>query len=158
MRSCIYPGSFDPVTKGHLDIIERTAALFDKVHVAVLNNSQKKYMFDIGEREAMLTRVCADFDNVDVCTSGGLLVGLMEQLDTRTIIRGLRSNADLELEQQLAAVNGQLLEGVETVILLSRPEMIYVSSGLVKELISYGADVSGYVPGSILDIIHGRNS
>jgi pantetheine-phosphate adenylyltransferase len=99
-----------------------------------------------------------DIGNTRAVTSEGLLVGLMEELGTNIIIRGLRSNADLELEQQLAAVNAGLLKGAETVILLSKPEMVYVNSGIVKELISYGADVSGYVPEDILEIINRRKT
>jgi len=155
MKSCIYPGSFDPVTKGHLDIIRRTAVLFDKVYVAVLNNSAKKYMFSVEIRCEMLERIAESMDNVEVVSSGGLLADLMKQLGTKTIIRGLRSNADLEHERQLAVVNSQLLDGAETIILLSKPEMQYISSSIVKELISYNADVGKYVPAEISDIING---
>ncbi len=155
MSSCIYPGSFDPVTKGHEDIIARACALFDEVYVALLENSAKKYMFSLEEREAMLNAVCAPYKNARVVMSEGLLADAMKRMGTRVIIRGLRSNADLEYEQQLAAVNFNLAEA-ETVVLLSRPEMQYVSSSVVRELISYSADVSKYVPKDAMDIISGR--
>lgn len=156
MRNCIYPGSFDPLTKGHADIIKRAADLFDKVHVAVLNNNEKRYMFDMDQRRVMAEKATADLANVNIVTWDGLLVELMEKLETRTIIRGLRSSADLELEQQLAVVNASLLKGTETLILLSKPEMQYVSSSIVKELISFGADVSHYVPAEIINMVNGR--
>ncbi len=155
MSNCIYPGSFDPVTKGHADIIARACQLFDEVYVALLQNSAKKYMFSLAEREDMLKAVCAPFKNARVVTSGGLLADAMKRMGTRVIIRGLRSNADLEYEQQLAAVNFNLAEA-ETVVLLSKPEMQYVSSSVVRELISYSADVSRYVPKEAMDIISGR--
>ncbi|HBU12885.1 MAG TPA: pantetheine-phosphate adenylyltransferase [Clostridiales bacterium] len=153
MRDCVYPGSFDPVTYGHKDIIRRAAGLFDTVHVGVLNNTQKRYMYDLPARLAMMERVCREFSNVKVCSSGGLLVDLMKKLGTNVIVRGLRSSADLDLEQQLAVVNAKLLPGVETIALLSRPETQYISSSVVKELIAYGADVSEYVPREITDMI-----
>lgn len=158
MRDCIYPGSFDPATKGHLDIIKRSSLLFDKVYIAVLNNFKKKYMFSLQERVEMVNISTQRLDNVEIVSSDGLLTDLMRKLDTRTIIRGLRSGADLELEQQLAVVNSQLLPGAETIVLLSKPEMQYVSSSIVKELITYNADVSQYVPVEILDIIHRRKT
>lgn len=155
MNDCIYPGSFDPVTKGHLDIMERTARLFDKVYVAVLNNSMKRYMYDFETRCTMLSKVAAHIGNIEVVSSGGLLTSLMREVRTKTIIRGLRSNADLEHEQQLAVVNSQLLDGAETIVLLSRPETQYISSSIVKELIQHDADVTDYVPAEVLDIING---
>jgi pantetheine-phosphate adenylyltransferase len=155
MSDCVYPGSFDPVTKGHVDIIARTARLFDKVYVAVLNNTAKRYMFDLDARCAMMERVTRGMGNIEVVSSDGLLANLMDRLGTKTIVRGLRSNADLEHEQQLAVANARLLDGAETVVLLSKPEMQYVSSSIVKELIQHRADVGDYVPPEALDIING---
>lgn len=155
MTSCIYSGSFDPITKGHLDIIERACNLFPKVYVGVLNNYQKRYMYDMQTRIEMVEKVTADMDCVEVVGSDGLLVDLLKKLDTRIIIRGLRSSADLEFEQQLAVVNGKLLAGVETVVLLSHPQTQYVNSSIVRELISYNADITDYVPEGILDMLTG---
>ncbi len=157
MGSCIYPGSFDPVTKGHQDIIARTSVLFDHVYVALLQNAAKKYMYNMQERLTMLQAATKQYPNVTVVGSDGLLADMMKNVGTKTIIRGLRSNADLEYEQQMAVVNYQLA-GAETVVLLSKPEMQYVSSSIVRELISYQADVSAYVPEEIQELIYGRKT
>lgn len=155
MTSCVYPGSFDPLTNGHLDIIERACAIFPKVYVAVLNNTQKKYMFDQKTRVEMAKAATRQWDCVEVVSSDGLLVELLKKLDTRVVLRGLRSNADLEMEQQLAAVNNLLLDGVETFVLLSRPHTQYISSSLIRELIIYKADIKKYIPEEIYGIITG---
>jgi pantetheine-phosphate adenylyltransferase len=158
MRDCIYPGSFDPVTKGHKDIIERAAAISGRMYVAVLQNSAKRYMYDLETRTLMLRRITERMRNVEVVTSEGLLTDLMKRLGTLTIIRGLRGDDDLGYERQIAAANAGLLAGVETVMLLSRPELLYVSSSIVKELVAYGADVSRYVPEEVLDLICERKT
>lgn len=155
MKSCVYPGSFDPPTNGHIDIIERACGIFPKVYVAVLDNALKKYTFEKKRRIDMLQTATAKWDCVEVVGWDGLLVNLLRELDTRIVLRGLRTSADLELEQQLAIVNGNLLPGVETFVLLSRPHMQYVSSSIVRELIQYGADISEYVPGEILELVRG---
>jgi pantetheine-phosphate adenylyltransferase len=157
-KSCIYSGSFDPVTKGHIDIVRRATGLFHTVYVGVLNNTSKKYMFSLKTRLEMMKRSVASIQGVQVVSSEGLLVDLMRRVQTNVILRGLRSNADLELEQQLAEVNAKLLPGTETLILLSDPGMTHVSSTIVRELISYGADISGYVPNEIIDMIDGRST
>lgn len=155
MKSCVYPGSFDPLTNGHMDIIERACGIFPRVYVAVLDNTLKKYAFEKRLRIEMLQKATAKWDCVEVVSWDGLLVNLLRELDTRIVLRGLRTSADLELEQQLAIVNGNLLPGMETFVLLSRPHMQYVSSSIVRELVQYGADISEYVPEEILELVRG---
>ncbi len=153
MESCVYPGSFDPITKGHLDIVERSSAIFSTVYVGVLNNVAKKCMFSVQERVEMVKAATQHIKNIQVVAFDGLLVDLLKELGARVIIRGLRTGADLEIEQQYAYINGNLLEGTETFALLSRPETHYISSTAVRELITFHADVSDYVPEKILSMI-----
>ncbi|WP_066683302.1 pantetheine-phosphate adenylyltransferase [Christensenella intestinihominis] len=158
MKACIYPGSFDPITKGHMDIIGRACNLFPKVYVGVLKNPAKKNLFPVEERREMIRRATAGMNGVEVVTFDGLLVELMKKLDCRIIIRGLRTGTDLELEQQLSVINGKLLPGAETVALLSKPETYFISSSAVRELIEFHADISDYVPKEAADMINGGNA
>lgn len=158
MEACVYPGSFDPITKGHMDIIRRAHSIFPKIYVGVLNNTAKKSFFSVKTRLEMIRRATAGLDGVEVVAFDGLLVDLLKQLDCRLIVRGLRTGADLELEQQLSVINGKLLPGVETVTLLSKPETYYISSSAVRELIEFHADISDYVPIEVSDMINGGNA
>lgn len=158
MKTCIYPGSFDPVTKGHMDIISRACKLFPKVYVGVLNNTAKKNLFSVEKRIEMIRRATNGMGEVEVVAFDGLLVELMEKLGCKVIIRGLRTGTDLELEQQLSVINGKLLPGVETVALLSKPETYFISSSAVRELIEFRADISDYVPKEAADMINGGNA
>lgn len=158
MKTCIYPGSFDPVTKGHMDIISRACKLFPKVYVGVLNNTAKKNLFSVEKRIEMIRRATNGMGEVEVVAFDGLLVELMEKLGCKIIIRGLRTGTDLELEQQLSVINGKLLSGVETVALLSKPETYFISSSAVRELIEFHADISDYVPKEAADMINGGNA
>ena len=153
MEACVYPGSFDPITKGHLDIIERAGVIFSTVYVGVLNNISKRCMFGVEKRVEMVKAATRHIKNIQVVSFDGLLVDLLKTLDARVIIRGLRTGTDLELEQQYAFINGKLLEGTETLALLSRPETHYISSTAVRELLAFHADVSDYVPEAILSMI-----
>ncbi|WP_066648274.1 pantetheine-phosphate adenylyltransferase [Christensenella timonensis] len=153
MEACVYPGSFDPITKGHLDIIERAGVIFSTVYVGVLNNISKRCMFSVEKRVEMVKAATRHIKNIQVVSFDGLLVDLLKTLDARVIIRGLRTGTDLELEQQYAFINGKLLEGTETLALLSRPETHYISSTAVRELLAFHADVSDYVPEAILSMI-----
>lgn len=155
MKACVYPGSFDPITEGHMDIIRRARSIFPKVYVGVLNNTAKTNLFSIEKRTEMISLAIADMEGVEVVSFEGLLVDLLKQLDCRIIIRGLRTGTDLEQEQQLSVINGKLLEGVETVALLSKPETYFISSSAVRELIEFHADISNYVPKEALDMING---
>jgi pantetheine-phosphate adenylyltransferase len=155
MSACIYPGSFDPITKGHLDIIERAAALFDTVYVGVLQNIAKNNLFPADFRVQMIEASTEHLEGVKVLSFDGMLVELLKQLEVRIIVRGLRSGHDLEMEQQLSYVNKHLLPGTETIALFAQPENSIVSSTLVRELISFHSDISEYVPKKVVAMING---
>ena len=148
-RICIYPGSFDPITIGHMDIIRRAAVLFDKVIVAVLHNPAKKGAFPIEERLNMIRKACATIPNVEVDTFGGLLADYVKQTRAQAVVRGLRGISDFESECQMAQVNQQMLPGMETLFMMTRPEHAHISSSVVRELASFGGDVQAYIPPEI---------
>ena len=148
-RICIYPGSFDPITIGHMDIIRRAAVLFDKVIVAVLHNPAKKGAFPIEERLNMIRKACATIPNVEVDTFGGLLADYVKQTRAQAVVRGLRGVSDFESECQMAQVNQQVLPGMETLFMMTRPEHAHISSSVVRELASFGGDVQAYIPPEI---------
>lgn len=142
----IYPGSFDPVTYGHLDIIDRCSKKFDKIIVSVLNNKSKKNMFTIEERVELLKEVLKEYDNVEVDTFSGLLVDYAKEKNCTTMIRGLRAVSDFEYEMQMALVNKKLEEDIETFFMVSRGAYAYLSSSIVKEVAMFGGNVSCFVP------------
>lgn len=142
----IYPGSFDPVTYGHLDIIDRCAKKFSKVIVSVLNNKSKNIMFEIEERVDLLERVLKGYDNVEVDTFSGLLVDYAKEKKCTTMVRGLRAVSDFEYEMQMALVNKKLEEDIETFFMVSRGKYAYLSSSIVKEIATYGGNISCFVP------------
>ncbi len=142
----IYPGSFDPVTYGHLDIIDRCSKKFDKVIVSILNNTSKKNMFTIEERVQLLEKVLEKYDNVEVDTFSGLLVDYARQKGCSTMIRGLRAVSDFEYEMQMALVNKKLVDDIETLFMVSRGRYAYLSSSIVKEVAIFGGDISCFVP------------
>lgn len=147
MSRAIYPGSFDPVTYGHLDIIKRSAAMFDEVLVGILNNSAKNPLFSIEDRMAMLIESTKDIENVRVICFDGLLIDYMKQNDISVIIRGLRAITDFDYELQIAQSNRKISgEAVDTVFLATAVEYAYLSSSMVREYASYGTDVSDFVP------------
>jgi len=145
----IYPGSFDPVTNGHLDLIRRSAGLADRLIVAVLNNTSKQPLFSVEERTGMLREVTAGLDGVEVDSFDGLLVDYAERRGARAIVRGIRGVSDYETERQMALLNGHLRPGTETIFLMAGAEHSFLSSGMVKEVIKLGGDVSGLVPGVV---------
>ena len=149
-NKCIYPGSFDPVTKGHLDIIARTTALFDEVLVAVLYNPDKKGCFSMTQRVEMLRAVCAPYPNVRVTAYGGLLAELARETGIHAVVRGVRGMADFESETTMARINRQLNPGLETLLLPADPAKEAVSASAVRQLAAFGADLSAYVPEEIL--------
>ncbi|MFH1879206.1 MAG: pantetheine-phosphate adenylyltransferase [Bacillota bacterium] len=149
-RLCVYPGSFDPVTLGHLDLIERAARLFPKVRVAVLDNPDKTNTFTVAERLSMLNQSCAHLSNVQIDSFGGLLVNYMRKSGAIIIVRGLRAVTDFEAEFQMAQLNRQMSETVETLFLMSSPDYAYISSSAVKQIASYGGDITPFVPACIL--------
>ena len=142
----IYPGSFDPVTYGHLDIIRRSAELVDELIVGVLNNNAKSPLFSVEERVKMLGEVTKDISNVKVVTFEGLLVDFARQMDAKMIVRGLRAITDFEYELQMAQTNHKLALQLETIFLTTSLEYSYLSSTIVKEVATFGGDISKFVP------------
>ena len=145
----IYPGSFDPITNGHLDLIERGSALFDKLIVAILRNDEKEALFGVEERIEMLAEVVAGFPNVEVGSFDGLLVDYASQAGASVILRGIRAVSDYEYELQMALMNRRLRPEIETVFLMASEAHSFLSSRLVKEVISLGGRITGLVPASI---------
>lgn len=146
MKRAIYPGSFDPVTYGHLDIIKRSAGLVDELVVGVLNNNAKTPLFSVEERVKMLNEVTRDMANVKVVPFEGLLVEFAKEMDACMVIRGLRAITDFEYELQMAQTNHKLEQSVETVFLTTSLEYSYLSSTIVKEVATFGGDISKFVP------------
>lgn len=150
-RLCVYPGSFDPVTLGHVDLIERAAKLFPKVMVAVLNNPDKRGQFTMEQRIHMLERACAHLSNVCIDSFGGLLVDYMRTIDAEIVLRGLRAVTDFESEFQMAQINRQIAPEIETLFLMTSPQYAYISSSAVRQIASFGGDISTLVPACILE-------
>ena len=148
MRRAVCPGSFDPVTLGHLDIIGRASALYDEVVVAVGLNASKKRLFPLEERTAMLTEATAAYGNVRVDSFDGLIVDFCKAHDIQVIVKGLRAISDFDYELQMAQMNHGL-QGVETMFMTTNPLYSFLSSSLVKEVATYGGDVSGLVPEAV---------
>lgn len=148
MRRAVCPGSFDPPTNGHLDIVGRASALFDEVVVAVLVNKNKKSLFTVDERIEMLTEIVAPWENVRVDSFHGLLVDYCTAHDVRAIVKGLRAVTDFDYELQMAQMNQQL-SGVDTLFMSTSPEYSFVASSLVKEVATYGGDVAHLLPPSV---------
>lgn len=153
MKTAICPGSFDPVTNGHLDVVRRAASLFDRVIVLVAVNSEKKGLFSPEERCDLLRRVTADLKNVTVETDDGLLADYARRKGAAAIVKGLRAMSDFEYEFQMALTNRKLNPAVETVFLTTTAEYMYVSSSLVKEVARLGGDISPFVPAPIINDI-----
>lgn len=154
MRVGIYPGSFDPVTKGHLDIIKRSAKLVDKLIIGVLNNSDKNPLFSVEERVEMLQMVTRDIENVEVDSFGGLLVEYVQLVHADVIFRGLRAVSDFEYELQIAQLNRGLNREVDTVFLATSVEYAYLSSSVVREIAKYKGDITTLVPEKLIDSIY----
>jgi pantetheine-phosphate adenylyltransferase len=149
MRRAIYPGSFDPVTNGHLDVIERARKLFDEVVVAVAGNDVKQPLFSLKERLDLLRETAGRIDNVRVAQFKGLLVDVAKAEDAGALIRGLRAVSDFEFEFQMALMNRKLDAAVETIFLMPKEEYTYLSSRIVKEIARLGGDVSSFVPACV---------
>lgn len=150
MRTVIYPGSFDPVTNGHLDVIQRAARLFDRVIVAVANNDSKQPLFTLEERRQLVARVTRTLANVETDSFDGLLIDYARARRADAIIRGLRAVSDFEFEFQLALINRRLNEAVETIFVMPREAYTFLSSRIVKEICRLGGDVSAFVPAPVL--------
>ena len=149
-RRCVCPGSFDPVTNGHLDVIERARKLFDEVVVAVAHNDQKQPYFTLKERLAFLGQVTASLNGVKVLPLDGLLVEFAVQQNAHAIVRGLRAVSDFEFEFQMALMNRKLEATVETIFLMPKEEYTYLSSRIVKEIARLGGDVAQFVPACVV--------
>jgi len=149
MRRAIYPGSFDPVTNGHLDVIERARKLFDEVVVAVAHNDEKQPLFSLKERLDLLGDTAARIDNVRIADFKGLLVEFAKAQDAGAVIRGLRAVSDFEIEFQMALMNRNLNPEVETIFLMPKEEYTYLSSRIVKEIARLGGNVSSFVPACV---------
>jgi pantetheine-phosphate adenylyltransferase len=150
VRRAIYPGSFDPVTNGHLDVIERARKLFDEVVVAVAHNDQKQPYFTLKERLAFLAQVTASLNGVKVLPLDGLLVEFAVQQNAHAVVRGLRAVSDFEFEFQMALMNRKLEATVETIFLMPKEEYTYLSSRIVKEIARLGGDVAQFVPACVV--------
>lgn len=146
MITAIYPGSFDPITYGHLDIIRRAARVFDKLVVGVLHNQSKKPLFTVEEKVSMIREVTADLPNVEVIPFDGLLVDFSDQIGATVIVRGIRAVSDFESELMMAQTNKQLNDKVETMFFATSAEYSFISSSTVKEVASFGGDFSRFLP------------
>lgn len=146
MKIAVCPGSFDPVTNGHLDIISRSSKMFDKVIVAVLRNSSKNSLFTIEERVELLKSTCAQYENVEVDSFSGLLIDFLKLKEANFIVKGLRAVSDFEYEMQMALMNSKLAPEIETIFLMTSNKYSFISSSLIKEVIKLGGDISGLVP------------
>lgn len=145
MKVAIYPGSFDPITKGHLDIIQRASAIFDKVIVVIMKNERKKSTFSEEERLDMIMHACAHLDNVECEIGSGLTVRYAKEKNACAMIRGIRAVIDYEYELQIATANMMLDENIETIFFMAKPEYSFVSSSTVKEIASFHENVDKYV-------------
>lgn len=147
MKTAIYPGSFDPITNGHLDVLKTSCAIFDKVIIAVAYNSEKKGgLLSVDERVELIKNTVKDFENVEVDSFEGLTVEYARKKDAKVLIRGLRAVSDFEFEMQLSQTNSALDKDIKTIFLTTRPKYNFISSSSVKEVISLGGDVSKFVP------------
>ena len=155
MKRAIYPGSFDPVTFGHMDIITRSAQIVDELIVGVLNNSAKNSLFSLEERVSMIKEMTKDMPNVKVASFDGLLVDFMNEIDATIIVRGLRAVTDFEYELQIAQTNKLLSRGgLDTIFLTTSLEYAYLSSSSVKEIASFGGDISMCVPDFVAALVY----
>jgi pantetheine-phosphate adenylyltransferase len=155
-RVALYPGSFDPVTNGHLDVLFRARRLADRVILAILENDDKKPLFSLEERLEMVREIIGDDPGVSVRSFSGLTVDFAQEIGATLLVRGLRAISDYEYELQMALMNRRLAPSIETVFLMAKEEYSYVSSRLVKEVASLGADVSGLVPEPVLRRLQAR--
>jgi len=155
-RIAICPGTFDPITNGHLDVIERAAALFDRVIVAVSQHSGKETLFPLDERTSLVSASCAYLDRVGVGSFEGLLVDYARECSAVAIVKGLRTADDFQREQQMAMMNRELLPEVHTVLMMTSPEVLYLSSGLIREIWALGGDVSRFVPEPVAEALRSK--
>lgn len=153
MATAVFPGSFDPITLGHMDLVKRASAMFDKLIIGVLNNSSKVPLFTAKERMHILNDLTKDMPSVEVMTFDGLLVDFVNKVRADAVIRGIRSSMDFEYELPLAQANYKLNNKADTLFLATLPEHSYISSSAVKELLRYNGDIKGFVPDIVREYI-----
>ncbi len=156
MKIAVYPGSFDPVTHGHMDIIRRSASVFDKLIVGVLRNKSKNPLFTVQERVKMIQEVTSDIENVEVVDFDGLLIDFVHKVGAKAIVRGLRAVTDFEYELQMSLTNKVIAPDVETVFLTTNLQYSYLSSSIVKEIASYNGDISHFVDKRVEEAIQDK--
>jgi len=154
MKNVIYPGSFDPLTNGHLDLIKRAGTLFDKVYVAIAVNSEKSPLFNTEEKIKMIQDSCSGIANVEVINFDGLLVDAVSKYDASAVIRGLRAVTDFEYELQMALLNRELNDKCETIFMTPNPSYTFVSSTIIKEIAKHGGDISPYAPTAVIEALN----
>ncbi len=156
MVTLLFPGSFDPFTRGHRDIARRAAKICDKLYVAVMNNNKKAYAFSMEERIAMAKLILEDYPNIEVIGSDGLLVDIFKDLGCNAVVRGIRSETDFRFEAEMALANKMLYTNYDVALLPCRDDLSLISSSIVKEVGSLGGDISGMVPAEIVDQVTER--
>ncbi len=152
-RTAIYPGSFDPITKGHLDVLERASKMFDRVIIAVLKNSSKKSFLPVEDRVKLIKESILNLENVEVDSFEGLTIEYAQSKGAHFLIRGLRAVSDFEYELQLCQTNSAIAPDIDTVFLTTKPKYNFISSSIVKELSDFGTDVSKFVPKSVVEYL-----
>lgn len=153
LKTAIYPGSFDPVTKGHLDVLERASKMFDRVIIAVLKNSSKKSFLPVADRVMLIQESVKELKNVEVDSFEGLTIEYAKSKGAHFLIRGLRAVSDFEYELQLCQTNSAIAPDIDTVFLTTKPKYNFISSSIVKELSDFGTDVSKFVPKSVVEYL-----
>lgn len=148
-KIALFPGSFDPITKGHKSIVERALPMFDKIVVAVGTNTAKNSVFPLEKRIEWIERTFAQYDNVEVVTFNSLTVDFCREIGAKYILRGLRNSTDFQYERNIARINQELDSEIETIFLMTKPDDAAISSSLVREILSFGRDVSQFIPGEI---------
>jgi pantetheine-phosphate adenylyltransferase len=153
MKIAIYPGSFDPITKGHLDILKNASQIFDKVIIAVAHNGEKKGFLTVDERVMLIKQSIGDFDNVEVDSFTGLTIEYAKKHGAKVLIRGLRAVSDFEYEMQLSQTNSALCEDIKTVFLTTKPKYNFISSSTIKEILNNDGDISKFVPEPVFNYL-----